>query len=96
MLSDKEKAERYDLVVGYFQNILNERADKLIDEYTYYDEWKHPRKMDLTERQEKVTEDFLYEMDNIGFNDFAELMAHEVYCERVSENNQFHDHVYGD
>ena len=95
MLSEKEKAERYDLVVGYFQKILNDRADKLIDEYTYYDEWKQPRKMDLTERQEKVTEDFLYEMDNIGFNDFAELMAHEVYCERVSENNQFHDHVYG-
>ena len=95
MLSEKEKAERYDLVVGYFQKILNDRADKLIDEYIYFDEWKQPRKMDLTERQEKVTEDFLYEMDNIGFNDFAELMAHEVYCERVSENNQFHDHVYG-
>lgn len=96
MLSEKEKAERYDLIVGYFQKILNERADELIDELVCYDECRHPRHLDDVERQEEVTENFIYEMDNIGFFDFAELMAHEIYCERVSENNQFHDHVYGD
>mgnify|MGYP002520019227 CR=1 FL=1 len=75
MLSEKEKAERYDLVVGYFQKILNERADELIDELVCYDECRHPRHLDDVERQEEVTENFIYEMDNIGFFDFAELMA---------------------
>ena len=94
-MTDKEKVERYDLIVGYFQNILTDRADKKIGEFIYYDEWKQPRHMDETERQEEVTEEFLSDMDNIGFFDFAELMAHEVFCEPISKNNQFYDHVNG-
>lgn len=90
-----EKAERYDLIIGYFQKILQDRADKLYGEQIYYDEWKQPRNMDETERDEQVEDEFLNDMDNIGFNDFAELIAHEVYGERVGENNQFHDHIYG-
>ena len=95
MLSEKEKAERYDLIVGYFQTELNRRVDLKIDDMVYYDGAKQARHKDLTEREEEVEEEFIYEMDNIGFWDFAELMCHEIFCERVSENNQFHDHVYG-
>lgn len=96
MMTDKEKAERYDLIVGYFQNILNKRADKLLGELIYYDEWKRPEYMDETERQEEVTDKFLGDMDELGFYDFAELIVHEIYNDRMSENNQFYDHVYGD
>lgn len=94
-MTEKEKAERYDLIVGYFQNILTKREDALCDEYIYYDEWKQPRHMDDVERSEQVEDEFLYDMDNIGFHEFAELMAHEVYGTRVGENNQFYDHIYG-
>lgn len=93
-LTDIEKAERYDLVVGYFQNILNKRVDLKIDDMIYYDGAKEARHKDQTEREEEVEEEFICEMDNIGFLDFAELMCHEIFCERVSERNQFHDHVY--
>lgn len=95
MLSDQDKIERYDLIVGYFQNILNKRADKLIGEEIYHDGWKQPRKMDETEREEEVIAKFEEQMDDIGFWEFAELMAHEVYGERLSKNNEFYDHVYG-
>lgn len=94
-MTDKEKIERYNLIVGYFQNILNNRANAIDEEFIYYDGWKQPRHKDETERQEEVTETFLSDMDNIGFYEFAELMAHDVYGERLSENNQFYDHVYG-
>lgn len=94
-MTEQEKAQRYDLIVGYFQNILQDRADKKAEEFIYYDEWKHPRHKDETERQEEVAEDFILEMDTIGFWEFAELMNHEVYGDRLSENNQFYDHVYG-
>lgn len=95
MLSEKEKAERYDLVVGYFQKILQDREDSKFEEMICYDEDKKPRYKDEVERQEEVADEFIYDLDNIGFNDFAELMLHEVYGERVSLNNQFYDHVYG-
>ena len=96
MMTDKEKAQRYDLIIGYFQNILNQRADDLNGKEIYYDEWKQPRNMNEEEREEEVTEEFLSDMDNIGFYDFAELIAHEVYCERLSSTNEFYDNVYGD
>lgn len=95
-MTDKEKIERYNLIVGYFQNILTKRANDLHGEQIYYDGWKKPRNMDETEREEEVTETFLSDMDNIGFFEFAELMAHEVFGEPLSQNNQFYDHVYGD
>ena len=95
-MTDKDKIERYDLIVGYFQKILNKRADKLIGEEIYHDGWKQPRYMDETEREEEVIAKFEEQMDDIGFWEFAELMVHEIYCERVSENNQFYDHVYGE
>lgn len=95
-MTDQDKIERYDLIVGYFSKILQKRADNLQGEQIYYDGWKNPRNMDETEREEEVVENFIYEMDNIGFSDFAELMAHEFCGERISENNQFYDHVYGD
>ena len=94
-LTDKEKAERYDLIVGYFQTELNRRVDLKIDDMVYYEGAKEARHKDLTEREEEVEEEFIYEMDNIGFLDFAELMCHEIFCERVSERNQFHDNIYG-
>ena len=96
MLTEKERAERYDLIVGYFQDKLQKRADKLEEEFIYYDEWKHPRHKDETERAEEVSEDFISEMDELGFWEFGELMAYEVFGESVSLNNQFHDHVYGE
>lgn len=95
-MTDKEKAERYNLIIGYFQKILQNRADKLQEEEIYYDEWKKPRYMDETERDEEVIDEFFSDMDNIGFYDFAELIAHEIYSENISHNNQFYDHVYGD
>lgn len=95
-MTDQEKAERYDLIVGYFQNILNKRADGLLEEMICYDGERQPHYMDETEREESATETFLNEMDNIGFYDFAELMAHEVYGNCMSFNNQFYDHVYGE
>lgn len=95
-MTDKDKAERYDLIVGYFSKILQNRADELADEFIYYDEWKKPRHMDETEREESAVETFLNEMDNIGFYEFAELMAHEFNGETMGTNNQFYDHVYGD
>jgi hypothetical protein len=95
ILTEKEKAERYTLIEGYFSDILRKRADKLAGEQIYYDGWKKPRNMDETEREEQVVETFLSEMDNIGFFEFAELMAHEFNDEPISKNNQFYDHVYG-
>ena len=95
-MTDKDKIERYDLIVGYFTKILQKRTDDLAGEQIYYDEWKHPRNMDLTERQDDVVNTFINEMDNIGFYEFAELMAHEFDGERLSKNNQFYDHVYGE
>lgn len=96
MITNQEKIERYDLIVGYFSKILQERADLLQGEEIYYDGWKKPRHKDETERQEEIIDTFLYQMDDIGFYEFAELMAHEFsgYC--LSNNNQFYDHVYGD
>lgn len=96
MLSDQDKIERYDLIVGYFQKILNDRADKLAGEQICYDGERKPHYMDETEREDEVVSDFEYKMDDLGFYDFAELMAHEIYGERLSKNNQFYDHVYGD
>ena len=95
-MTDQDKIERYDLIVGYFQEILNKRADDKIGEEIYRDGWKQPRYMDETEREEEVISEFEEKMDNIGFFEFAELMAHEIYGERLSKNNQFYDHVYGD
>lgn len=94
-MTDKEKAERYNLIVGYFQEKLQKRADKLAEEFIYHDEWKHPRHKDENERAEEVSEAFISEMDTLGFWEFAELMAHEVFGESVSLNNHFYDHVYG-
>lgn len=94
-MTEHEKAERYDLIVGYFLNKLNKEVDLKIDNYVYYDGAKEARKMTLEERQDEVADEFLYKMDNIGFWEFAELMNHEVFCNPVSENNQFHDNVYG-
>ena len=95
MMNTQEKAERFDLIVGYFQKILQDREDSKLEEMVCYDGDKQPHYKDETERQEEVADEFLYEMDNIGFWEFAELMLHEIYGERVSENNQFHDHIYG-
>lgn len=96
ILTEKEKAERYTLIEGYFSDILRKRADKLAGEQIYYDGWKKPRQMDETEREEQVVDTFINQMDELGFWEFAELMAHEFCGEPVSENNQFYDHVYGD
>lgn len=95
-MTDKEKIERYNLIVSYFQKILIKRADDLHGEQIYYDGWKKPKYMDEVECAEDVTETFISDMDNIGFFEFAELMAHEVFGEPLSENNQFYDNVYGD
>jgi hypothetical protein len=95
-LTEKEKIERYDQIIGYFQTLLQKREDKLIGQEIYYDEWKQPRYMNKTEREEEVIDDFLSDMDNIGFYDFAELITYEVYCKKLSNNNQFYDHIYGD
>jgi hypothetical protein len=96
MLSDQDKIERYDLIAGYFSKYLQKKADKLIGEEIYRDGWKQPRYMDETERDEEATSDFLSKMDDLGLFEFAELMVHEFNGDRVSENNQFYDTVYGD
>jgi len=96
MLSDQDKIERYDLIAGYFSKYLQKKADKLTGEEIYRDGWKQPRYMDETEREEEVTSEFLDKMDDLGLFEFAELMVHEWNGDRVSENNQFYDHVYGD
>ena len=95
-MTDQDKIERYDLIVGYFNKILQARSDKLCGEETYYDGWKQPRYMNEQERDEEVVGDFLEDMDNIGFYEFAELMAHEYNRQNLSLNNQFYDHVYGE
>lgn len=82
--------------MGYFNKILQDRADKLQDEETYYDGWKQPRYMNSDERNEEVVDEFLSDMDNIGLYEFAELIAHEFNGESISLNNQFYDHVYGE
>ena len=84
-----EKAKKYDQIVDYFRNILQDRADKLRGEMIYYDEWKQPRYMDRTEREQQVIDEFEYKMDDIGFNDFAELMAYEIFGENMIKDNQF-------
>lgn len=96
ILTEKEKAERYTLIEGYFTDILRKRADKLREDMVCYDGMRKPRHMDETEREEEVIDAFISQMDELGFWEFAELMAHEFCGEPVSENNQFHDHVYGD
>jgi hypothetical protein len=95
-MTNQDKIERYDLIMGYFSKILQDRADKLQGEKTYYDGWKQPRYMNSDERNEEVVDEFLSDMDNIGLYEFAELIAHEFNGESISLNNQFYDHVYGD
>lgn len=95
-MTNQDKIERYDLIIGYFNKILQNRADKLQEEEVYYDGWKQPRYMNDEECNEKVTDEFLSDMDNIGFYEFAELIAHEINGEKLSLNNQFYDHVYGE
>ena len=95
MLSDQDKIERYDLIVGYFSKYLQNKADKLSGEQICYDGERKPHYMDSVERDEEATSEFLDKMDDIGFFDFAELMVHEYNGDRVSENNQFYDTVYG-
>lgn len=95
-LTNQDKIERYDLIMGYFQKILLNRADKLDGEEIYYDGMKQARYMNKQEREERVVDEFLSEMDNIGFYEFAELIAHDFNGETISFNNQFYDHVYGD
>jgi hypothetical protein len=95
-MTDQDKIERYDLIMGYFYNILQQRADRLQGEETYYDGWKKPRYMNSDERNEVVVDEFLADMDDIGFYEFAELIAHDFNGVNISLNNQFYDHVYGD
>lgn len=95
-MTNQDKIERYDLIIGYFNKILQARADKLQGEEVYYDGWKKPRYMTEDDRKEDVVGEFLADMDNIGFYEFAELIAHDFSGENISLNNQFYDHVYGD
>jgi hypothetical protein len=95
-LTDQDKIERYDLIMGYFQKILQNRADRLDGEEIYYDGMKQARYMNSDERNNEVVDEFLSDMDNLGFYEFAELIAHEFNGETISLNNQFYDHVYGD
>ena len=82
--------------MGYFNKILQARADKLQGEEVYYDGMKQPHYMNEDERNEEVVSEFLSDMDNLGFYEFAELIAHDFSGENISLNNQFYDHVYGD
>ena len=82
--------------MGYFQKILQARADKLQGEEVYYDGMKQPHYMNEDERNEEVVSEFLSDMDNLGFYEFAELIAHDFSGENISLNNQFYDHVYGE
>ena len=95
-MTNQDKIERYDLIIGYFNKILQQRADKLQDKEIYYDGMKQARYMNEEERNSEVVDDFLSEMDNLGFYEFAELIAHDFNGETLSLNNQFYDHVYGD
>lgn len=95
-LTEKDKAERYDLIIGYFRDKLIDKADKLAGEYIYHDEWKRPEYMDETEREEEVLNDFFNKLDDIGYSDFADLIAHDAFGADMLPNNQFYDHVYGD
>jgi hypothetical protein len=95
-MTNQDKIERYDLIMGYFNKILQNRADRLQGEEVYYDGMKQPRYMNSDERNEEVVDEFLSDMDNIGLYEFAELIAHEFNGESISLNNQFYDHVYGD
>jgi hypothetical protein len=95
-MTNQDKIERYDLIMGYFNKILQDRADKLQGEEIYYDGWKQPRYMTSAERNEEVVDEFLSDMDNLGFYEFAELIAHEFNGESISLNNQFYDTIYGD
>ena len=95
-MTNQDKIERYDLIIGYFNKILQARADKLQGEEVYYDGWKQPRYMTEDDRKEDVVGEFLADMDNIGFYEFAELIAHDFSGENISLNNQFYDHVYGE
>lgn len=95
-MTNQDKIERYDLIMGYFQKILQARADKLQGEEVYYDGMKQPHYMNEDERNEEVVSEFLSDMDNLGFYEFAELIAHDFSGENISLNNQFYDHVYGE
>jgi hypothetical protein len=95
-MTNQDKIERYDLIIGYFNKILQQRADKLQDKEIYYDGMKQARYMNEEERNSEVVDDFLSEMDDLGFYEFAELIAHDFNGETLSLNNQFYDHVYGD
>lgn len=95
-MTNQDKIERYDLIIGYFNKILQQRADKLQDKEIYYDGMKQARYMNEEERNSEVVDDFLSEMDNLGFYEFAELIAHDFNGETLNLNNQFYDHVYGD
>lgn len=95
-MTNQDKIERYDLIIGYFNKILQQRADKLQDKEIYYDGMKQARYMNKEERNSEVVDDFLSEMDDLGFYEFAELIAHDFNGETLSLNNQFYDHVYGE
>lgn len=95
-MTNQDKIERYDLIMGYFNKLLQQRADRLQGEEVYYDGMKQARYMNEDERNNEVVEEFLSDMDNIGFYEFAELIAHDFNGETISLNNQFYDHVYGD
>lgn len=95
-MTNQDKIERYDLIMGYFNKLLQQRADRLQGEEVYYDGMKQARYMNSDERNEEVVDEFLSDMDNIGLYEFAELIAHEFNGESISLNNQFYDHVYGD
>ena len=82
--------------MGYFNKILQARADKLQGEEVYYDGMKQPHYMNEDERNEEVVSEFLSDMDNLGFYEFAELIANDFSGENISLNNQFYDHVYGE
>jgi len=96
MLSNQDKIERYDLIAGYFSKYLQKKSDEFAGCYRYNDCDRQPHKMDEVERDEEATAEFLDKMDDLGLFEFAELMVHEYNGDRVSENNQFYDHVYGD
>ena len=95
-MTNQDKIERYDLIIGYFNKILQDRADKLQGEEIYYDGMKQARYMTSDERNNEVVDGFLSDMDNLGLYEFAELIAHEFNGESISLNNQFYDHVYGE
>lgn len=88
-MTEQEKAKRYDQIVDYFSKILEDRADLMRGEIIYRDEWRTPKYMDRTEREQEVIDEFEYKMDDIGFNDFGEFIAYAVFGENMSEKNCF-------